>query len=117
MTTPTLTLSRVDSRTWTITLDLGGRTVSLPFDKDTKPVDLARSVCTLIAESGVVRVHVDTGCTIVETSKPGQHLPLTPVTTATLGGFAESVGVCIGTTISIPWSGDHWVITSVRSST
>ena len=59
MTTPTLTLSRVDHRTWMLLLDLGGRSISLPLDRTSDPVALAASICGLIAESGAIRVTVD----------------------------------------------------------
>lgn len=59
MTTPTLTLSRIDSRTWMLLLDLGGRSISLPLDRSSDPVALVTSICGLIAESGTIRVTVD----------------------------------------------------------
>lgn len=59
MTTPTLTLSRVDNRTWMLLLELGGRSISLPLDRSSDPVALATAICGLIAESGTIRVTVD----------------------------------------------------------
>lgn len=59
MTTPTLTLSRIDNRTWMLLLDLGGRSISLPLDRSSDPIALATSICGLIAESGAIRVTVD----------------------------------------------------------
>lgn len=59
MTTPTLTLSRIDNRTWMLILELGGRSISLPLDRTSDPIALATSICGLIAESGAIRVTVD----------------------------------------------------------